>query len=63
MEKTARMRFIEAARGKSIEEILIESYDRLGSEKEVAQELCVTRFTLNSWRRELGLKFKTILVK
>jgi hypothetical protein len=61
--KTSYMRFLEAARGKPIDEILIEAYDRLESEEAVAQEFCVTRFTLNSWRKRLGLRFKRLVVR
>ncbi len=54
--KTKRMLMMESQHGKKLERLLPDTYNRLGDWKLVARELGVSRFTLWTWRRFMGIE-------
>lgn len=55
--KTFMMSLIEYQHdGKSIEDILTETFQRCGTEREAAQMIGITQQTFNQWKYRLGLE-------
>ena len=56
MEKTVLMQLVEHQHaGKSIEQILLDSYQHHGSERQAAKALGITQQVFNSWKFRLGI--------
>lgn len=62
MPAQSKMKSIEAEWKRPMHEILMELYDHLGSQTEVARTLGVGQSTISTWLSLLGLQEKTILV-
>ena len=55
--KTFMMSLIEYQHdGKPIEDILVETFQRYGTEREAAQTIGITQQTFNQWKYRLGLE-------
>lgn len=63
IHKTPMMRRKEAELGKPLEEIIPETYERLGSLEAAGEELGIKPNTLYIWMFRLGLIRKVTLVK
>lgn len=63
MHKTKRMREEEQRLGKPLEEILPETYEKLGSLEAAGKALGINPNTLFVWMLRLGYQRKMILVK
>lgn len=61
--KTRTMLKLEELHGQQIDALLIEHYERYGSQSKVAQELGISQSVLSEWLPRLGLKQHAILVK
>ena len=57
------MKEVEQDRGQPIKTVLIESFRKHGSQKEVAEELGVNQSTVSLWITRLRLKKVTTLVE
>jgi hypothetical protein len=63
MVKTKMMRETEKRMGKPLEEILPETYDKLGSLEAAGKALDINPNTLYDWLLRLGYSRKVVLVK
>lgn len=60
VDKTPLQRLLEKHHGRDIREVLVDSYNRLGSMEEVADELGVSRVAVHGWMREFGIQIRTV---
>lgn len=58
-----KLRALEKKLERPIEQVLVELYGTLGSQRKVAQALGVTQGTVSMWLRKVGLVQRVILVK
>lgn len=58
-----RIQDIAKERGKTVEQLLVDTFERTGSQVKVAEELGMTQGTISLWLNRLGYATKTILVK
>jgi len=57
-----KMDKVQQERGKPLKELIVEYWEKHGSQQGVADELGVTQGTISLWMLRLGLSFKTIIV-
>lgn len=60
---TLKMKLIEQERGKKIDEILIDLFQRHGNVYLVANELGVSQSTISTWLMRLGMEIRSIVVR
>jgi transcriptional regulator with PAS, ATPase and Fis domain len=61
--KSSMMKLLEVTHGMSIEDILIDAYNNHPDQKSAAKSLGISRQSLYLWCRQLGLKYRRILIK
>lgn len=59
---STRMFEVEQERGKPLKELILECWDKHGSQQGIADELGVSQGTISLWMLRLGLSFKTIII-
>lgn len=57
-----KMNKVQQERGKPLKELIVEYWDKHGTQQGVADELGVTQGTISLWMLRLGLSFKTIII-
>jgi hypothetical protein len=57
-----KMNELQAQKGKPLRELIIEYWDKHGTQQGIADELGVSQGTISLWMFRLGLTFKTIIV-
>lgn len=62
MRKTEKVRALEAAHGKLLEQLLVDEYNRLGSVRAAAAALDVKEETFYGWMVRLGIRIKSVAV-
>lgn len=62
MPRVSKMQQIETQKGKPIEDIITELYEKHGSQTAVAAELGIAQGTLSVWLVKLGLKEKLVVI-
>ena len=62
MRKTAKVRALEAAHGKRLEQLIVDEYNRLGSIRAAAAALDVKEETFYGWMVRLGVRIKSVAV-
>jgi len=58
--KTREMIDVESSYGCDVREVLVDLYNRLGSQAAVAKELGVTQPTIDNWFERLGIVVTTV---
>lgn len=62
MKITKAMKEIEIREGRPIKDVLVELFNRYGTQRAVADALGVDQSTLSYWLLRLGLEQRTVLV-
>jgi len=57
-----KMHKVQVEKGKPLKDLIVEYWDKHGTQQGIADELGVSQGTISLWMLRLGLSFKTIIV-